>query len=171
MIDSLLVIGKDMNKVTGNQTIFYKDHKVPREYHTSEEIDLKYAEAKGLEETAQKEMLEHEAKEEQFILGDMTVEEILLQNNSFDEMIQLDVTLNRSGNVRNTVIAVDVGLQFDSAVVHPRTCKICDYINEIKSVCTEVSVKCNISTHCCPNRLKQLVQSQLLSDKRRGNLE
>ena len=69
MIDSLLGIEKDMDKVTGNEKIFYEDQKGPRACCYSEEIDLEYAEAKELEETAQKDMLKHEAKEEQFILG------------------------------------------------------------------------------------------------------
>ena len=72
-------------------------------------------------------MLKREAKEEQFILGDMTMEEILLQNNAFDESDQLDMSLNCSGYVCNAVIAVNVGLQFDSSVVCPRIRKICDY--------------------------------------------
>ena len=89
-------------------------------------------------------MLERQAKEEQFILGD--TEETLLQNNSFDETNQLDVSLNHSGFVCDTVIAVDVGLQFDSAVVRPRIHKVCDCTKRIKSACAEASVKCNIST-------------------------
>ena len=40
-------------------------------------------------------MLECQAKEEQFILGD--TEETFLQNNSFREMNQLDVSFNCSG--------------------------------------------------------------------------
>ena len=74
------------------------------------------------------------------------MEEILLRNNAFDETNQLDMSLNRSGYVCNTVIAVDVGLQFDSSVVRPRIHKIRDCTNEIKSACAEVFVKCNIST-------------------------
>ena len=144
MIDSLLDIGKDMDKVIGNEKIFYEDQNGPRKCCISEEIDLEYEEAKELEETERKEMLERQAKEEQFMLGD--TEETLLQNNSFDEANQLDVSLNCSGYVRNTVIAVDVGLQFDSAVVPPRICKVRDCTNKIKSACAEVSVKCNIST-------------------------
>ena len=65
-----------MDKVTGNEEIFYEDQNNPGECRISEEIDLEYAEAKELEETAQKEMLECEAKEEQFILGDMSTEKI-----------------------------------------------------------------------------------------------
>lgn len=49
-------------------------------------------------------MLECQAREEQFILGN--TEDILLQNNSLDETYQLDVRLNCSGYVCNTVIAV-----------------------------------------------------------------
>ena len=53
MIDSLFLdIGKDMDKVTVNEKIFYEDQNSPRECHISEEIDLEYAEAKELEETA-----------------------------------------------------------------------------------------------------------------------
>ena len=89
-------------------------------------------------------MLGRQAKEEQFILRD--TEGTLLQNNSFDKTNQLDVSLNRSGYVCNTVIAVDVGLQFDSAVVRPRIRKVRNCTNKIKSACAEVSVKCNIST-------------------------
>ena len=63
MVDSLLNIGKDKDKATGNDKIFYEDQKGPRECHISEEIDLEYAEAKELEETAQKDVPEHEAKE------------------------------------------------------------------------------------------------------------
>ena len=80
MIDGLLDVGKDMEKVTGNGKIFYKDQKGPKECRISEEIDLEYAEAKELEETERKEMLERQTKEDQFILGD--TEKILLQNNS-----------------------------------------------------------------------------------------
>ena len=116
-------------------------------------------------------MLECQAREEQFILGD--TEETFLQNNSFHEMNQLDVSFNRSGYVCNTVIAVDVDLQFDSAVVCPRIHKVCNCTNKIKLACAEASVKCNIFTqasfiifHCCPNSLQYLVWSQLLSDKR-----
>ena len=43
---------------------------------------------KKLEKNTQKYILKQEAKE-QFISGDMTTEEILLQNNSFDETNQL----------------------------------------------------------------------------------
>ena len=115
MIDSLLDIGKDMNKEIGNEKIFYEDQNSPRKCCISDEIDLEYAEAKELEKTERKEMFERQAKEEQFILlillGD--TEETFPQNNSFDETNQLDVSLGRSGYVRNTVIAVDVGLQFD----------------------------------------------------------
>ena len=107
MIDSLLDIGKDMDKVIGNEKIFYEDQNGPRKCRISEEIDLEYAEANELEETERKEMLEHQAKEEQFIFGD--TEETLLQNNSFDKTNQLDVILNRYGYVCNTAIAVDVG--------------------------------------------------------------
>ena len=57
-------------------------------------------------------MLECETKEEQFVLGDMTTDEILLQNNSFDVTNQLEVSLNHAGYIRNTFIAVDVGLLF-----------------------------------------------------------
>ena len=116
-------------------------------------------------------MLECQAKEEQFILGD--TEETFLQNNSFREMNQLDVSFNCSGYVCSTVIAVDVDLQFDSAVVRPRIHKVCNCTNKIKLACAEASVKCNIFTqasfiifHCCPNSLQYLVWSQLLSDKR-----
>ena len=49
-------------------------------------------------------MLECQAREEQFILGN--TEDILLQNNSLDETYQLDVRLNCSEYVCNTVIAV-----------------------------------------------------------------
>ena len=128
MIDSLLDIGKDMDKVTGNEKIFYEDQNGPRKSRISEEIDLEYAEAKELEET---EMLEYQAKEEQFILGD--TEETLWQNNSFDEMNQLNVSLNRSGHVRNTVIAVDAGLQSDSAVVRPGIRKVHNCTNKMKA--------------------------------------
>ena len=144
MIDSLLDIGKNMDKVTCNEKIFYEDQNGLRKCRISEEIDLEYAEAKELEETEPKKMLGRQAKEEQFILGD--TEETLLQNNSFDKTNQLDVSLNRSGCVCNTVIAVDVGLQFDSAVVRPRIRKVRSCTNKIKSPCAEVSVKCNIST-------------------------
>ena len=96
MIDSLLDIGKNMDKVTCNEKIFYEDQNGLRKCRISEEIDLEYAEAKELEETEPKEMLGRQAKEEQFILGD--TEETLLQNNSFDKTNQLDVSL----------IAVDV---------------------------------------------------------------
>ena len=102
MIDSLLDIGKNMNKVTGNEKIFYEDQNGPGKSHICEEIDLEYAEAKELKKTEWEEMLDHQAKEEQFILGD--TEETLLQNNSFDEMNKLDVSLNRSGYVCHTVI-------------------------------------------------------------------
>ena len=128
MIDSLLVIGKDMDKVTGNEKIFYEDQNGPTKSRISEEIDLEYAEAKELEET---EMLEYQAKEEQFILGD--TEETLWQNNSFDEMNQLNVSLNRSGYVRNTVIAVDAGLQSDSAVVRSGIRKVRNCTNKMKA--------------------------------------
>ena len=60
------------------------------------------------------------------------MEEILLQNNAFNETNQLDMSLNRSGYVYNTVIAVDIGLQFDSTVVPPKIRKIHDCTNEIK---------------------------------------
>ena len=124
MNESLLDIWKDMEKVTGTEKIFYEDQNGPRKFSISEEIDLEHAEAKELEETEWKEMLERQAKEEQLILGD--TEETLLQNNSFDEVNQLDVSLNHSGYVCNTVIAVDVGLQLDSAVVRPRIHKVRD---------------------------------------------
>ena len=55
------------------------------------------------------------------------------------------MSLNHCGYVCNTVIPVDVGLQFDSAVVCPRIHEVCDCIDGIKSACAEVSVKCNIS--------------------------
>ena len=74
------------------------------------------------------------------------MEEILLRNNLFDETNQLNVSLNHSGYVRNTVSALDIGLQFDSVVVCPKIHKNCDCINEIKSACPKVFVKCNIST-------------------------
>ena len=122
---AFLDIGKDMDKVTGNEKIFYEDPNSPKECHVSKETDLEYA------ETERKEMLKCQAKEEKFILGD--IEQILLQNNSNDETNQLDVSIIRSGYVRNTVIAVDVGVQFDSAVVCPRICKVCDSTNKIKS--------------------------------------
>ena len=80
MIDGLLDVGKDMEKVTGNGKIFYKDQNGPKECRISEEINLEYAEAKELEETERKEMLERQTKEDQFILGD--TEKFLLQNNS-----------------------------------------------------------------------------------------
>ena len=86
---AFLDIGKDMDKVTGNEKIFYEDPNSPKECHISEETDLEYAEARELEETEWKEMLECQAKEEQFILGD--TEQILLQNTSTDETNQLDM--------------------------------------------------------------------------------
>ena len=144
MTDSLLDIGKDMDKVIGNEKIFYEDQNGRRKCRISEEIDLEYAEAKELQETERNEILECQTKEKQFILGD--TEETLFQNNSLDETNQLDVSLNRSGYVRNTVIAVDAGLQFDSAVVRPRIRKVRECTDKIKSACAEVSVKCNIST-------------------------
>ena len=70
MIDSLLDIGIDMEKVTGNGKIFCEDKKGPRKYGISQKIDLEYVEAKELEETERKEKVERQAKEEQFILGD-----------------------------------------------------------------------------------------------------
>ena len=39
-IDSLLDIGKDMDKTIGNEKIFYEDQNGPRKCHISEEIDL-----------------------------------------------------------------------------------------------------------------------------------
>ena len=51
MIDSLLDIGKNMNKVTGNEKIFYEDQNGPGKSHICEEIDLEYAEAKELKKT------------------------------------------------------------------------------------------------------------------------
>lgn len=78
-----------MGKVTGGVKIFYEDQKGPSEYCISVVIDLEYAEkAKKLEKNTQKYILKQEAKE-QFISGNMTTEEILLQNNSFDETNQL----------------------------------------------------------------------------------
>ena len=44
------------------------------------------------------------------------------------------------------LFAVDVGLQFDSAVVCPKIHKVCNCTDKIKSACAELSVKCNIST-------------------------
>ena len=61
------------------------------------------------------------------------MEEILLQNKSFDEASKLDMNLNWFGYVCNTVIAVDIGLQFNSPVVCPRIHKICNCTDEIKS--------------------------------------
>ena len=52
----------------------------------------------------------------------------------------------RTTYVRNTAVAVDVGVQFDSAVVRQRIRKVRDCANKIKSACAKVSVKCNIST-------------------------
>lgn len=67
-----------MGKVTCVVKIFYEDQKGPREC-CIREIDLEYAEkAKKLEKNTQKYMLRQEAKE-QFISGDMTTEENLLQ--------------------------------------------------------------------------------------------
>ena len=66
-----------------------------------------------------------------------------VESKKLEETNQLDMSLNCSGYVRNTVFAVDVGLQFDSI---PRIHKICDCINEIKSACAEIFVTCNIST-------------------------
>ena len=41
---------------------------------------------------------------------------------------------------------VDVGMQFDSIVDRPRIRKTRNFMDEIKSTCAEVSVKCNVST-------------------------
>ena len=90
-------------------------------------------------------MPEYEAKEEQCLLGHTTIKQILLQNNLFDETNQLDASLNHSGYVANTVIVVDVGVQFNSAVVCPKIHKIREWTDEIKLACANVSVKCNIS--------------------------
>ena len=40
MIDSLLDIGKDMDKVTGNEKIFFEDQNGPRDCCISEELLL-----------------------------------------------------------------------------------------------------------------------------------
>lgn len=69
----------------------------------------------------------------------------MLQNNLFDETNQLDASLNHSGYVANTVIVVDVGVQFNSAVACPKIHKIREWTDEMKLACAEVSVKCNIS--------------------------
>ena len=62
------------------------------------------------------------------------------ESKKLEEMNQLDMSLNCSGYVRNTVLQLMLVYN-----LIPRIHKICDCINEIKSAYAEIFVTCNIS--------------------------
>ena len=59
---------------------------------------------------------------------------------------QLNMSSNRSGHVRNVKGSTDIGVQVDSPTPQPKIRKLRDCTDKIKSACSEISVKCNISS-------------------------
>ena len=142
-INDLLNCGKDMDSLTGIKKDFYIDRISPRIGRISDSIDVDYATEKAAELTAITLAAERDNIEEQHALGQVGDEydEIM---NSTDT--QLDVSLNRSGNARSTASTIDFGVQHDSTGARPKIRKMGNCTSKIKSTCTEVSVKCNISS-------------------------
>ena len=68
-------------------------------------------------------------------LEDADMDENIPRDESLNENNKLDIHINLSGNVCNTLNVVNVCLQFDLSMVCPRTRETCDCIDDIKSAC------------------------------------
>ena len=141
-IDNLFDIGKNMESLTGNESVL-NDQNDKRKFRLSEEIDIEYEIEKQQELEMEREMMEQQADEYRYMMDDCDEE---TSNISVPD--QINVSLNRSGLTRNCASSVDSSTQTEFVVNRPKIRKVRDCSNAIKSTCAEVSVKCNISTDC-----------------------
>lgn len=90
-----------------------------------------------------------EVEEQSFIEG--SHDENLPLDTSDRNLQQLDTSLNHLGLARKTVCATDAAVQWNvgyvDAIGGPKIVT-CNCTNAIKSMCAEVSVKCNMSVEC-----------------------
>ena len=140
-INGLLNCRKDMDSLTGIKKDFYIDQTGARAGRIRDLIDVDYVNKKKAELAAATAAAEKDMIEEQYALAE--VGDKYFNMNTRDA--QLDVSLNRSGHVRNTATTTDFGLQHDSSGARPKIQKTRNCTNKIKSTCAEVSVKCSNS--------------------------
>lgn len=134
-----------MDKVTGDELLFYIDQKSARECRISEEVDKEYEKE---QEAAIKQRIEEEERNqiEESYINDIDEEPIDILNSTFDDGILNNTSLNRSGRSRSTRQKVDKGVQTDLKFDLPKirvNTKICT--DQVKSTCASVSTKCEMS--------------------------
>ena len=141
-IDSLFDIGIEMEKVTGNEKVFYEDQKGNQIYRLSEEIDTQYVIEQQQEEEERQGLLRREEAEVRFSeMTDAPDDGTELLETSVNS--ELNTSVNRSGIKR--VATEDIAVQFDSfpkkKIRLTRNCT-----PESKAACVALSVNCQLST-------------------------
>ena len=140
--DSLLDIGVNMDTLTGDELIFYKDQLSERVTRISVDVDLKYVAEKELDFACQQATLEREECERAYI---MEIDEEQCSSQDEVDLINLDTSINRSGYARQTKATNDFAVQCDYSGTRPSIRGVRNFTNVIKNTLCEVSVKCNLS--------------------------
>ena len=139
LIDSLLDIGRNTDKLTNAELWFYEDQKnLYRIHRLSEEIDVEWVEEQirlREQQEADVERLQQQAEAERMIEQcDETVEE------TCDD---LNASRTRSGKCR--IPTEDQGTQTDDVPIQLKVRNNRNCTDKIKSTCVQLSVNCGIS--------------------------
>ena len=138
-INSLLDIGRNMDTLEGNELIFYNDQKEKRDCRLSEEIDEEWVQQQTIEKEQQEQEVEAQLEHEN---------EQQMDESDEDDMINPDLSLNRSGLTR--ILTYDSSTQTEhdthKSIPPPKVRNTRDCSNDVKSTCVQVSVNCGISS-------------------------
>ena len=114
----MLQIGKNMQKLTGHEKVFYSDQQTTREYRLSKEIDLEFETQQQLIQENKLTEKQQDQSEHDFIMQDdeQEVQEETPSDNEATEFLNSSVntsniSVNRSGHARIQYTGVNVAVQ------------------------------------------------------------